>query len=95
MVDNEDNDKPKGESNGDCTCQDQGYVMESEFPQLFSQSELSDLVQDLSLSKKSSELLVCSNNCSFLRNLSQYSFLKQNQEYFKANFAQCFLLGGQ
>ena len=55
-VDKDDNDTPKEESTGDCDCQDENYVMESESSQLFSQSELNDLVRDLSLSKESSQL---------------------------------------
>ena len=55
MVDNNDDDTLKSESTGDCDCKD--YIMESESPQLFLQSELNDLVPDLSLSKRSSELL--------------------------------------
>ena len=58
MVVNDDDDTPKDESTGDCDCQDEDYVMESESPQLFSQSELNDLVPDLPLSKESSEHLV-------------------------------------
>ena len=52
LVVNNDDDRPKGESIGDCACQDEDYVMESESPQLFSQSELIDLVPDLPLSKR-------------------------------------------
>ena len=57
MVGNDNDDTPKGESTKDCDCQDEEYVMESESPQLHSQSELNDLVRDLSLSKESFELL--------------------------------------
>ena len=57
MVDNGDDDTPKGESSGDWDCKYEDYVMEPESPQLFSQSELNNLVRYLSLSKQSSELL--------------------------------------
>ena len=57
MVDNDNDDTPKGESTRDCDCQDEDYVMERESPQLFSQSDLNDLVQDLSLSEESTEIL--------------------------------------
>ena len=60
MVYIDDDDTAKGESTGDCDCKD--YAMESESPQLFSQSELNDLARDLSLSKESSELLVSGLN---------------------------------
>ena len=51
MVDNDDDDALKGESTGDCDCKD---VMKSESPQLFSESELNEVVGDRSLSKESS-----------------------------------------
>ena len=57
MVDNDDDDAPKGESTRNFDCKDEDYVVEAEPPQLFSQSELNDLLRDLSLSKESSELL--------------------------------------
>ena len=57
MVDNDDDDAPIVESTRNFDCKDGDYVVEAEPPQLFSQSELNDLVRDLSLSKESSELL--------------------------------------
>ena len=57
MVDNDDDDAPMCESTRSFDCKDEDYVVEAEPPQLFSQSELNDLVRDLSLSKESSELL--------------------------------------
>ena len=57
MVDNNDDDAPMGESTRNSDRKDEDYVVEAEPPQLFSQSELNDLVRDLSLSKESSELL--------------------------------------
>ena len=52
MVDNDDDDAPMGESTRNFDCKDEDYVVEAKPPQLFSQSELNDLVQDLSLSKE-------------------------------------------
>ena len=57
MVDNDDDDTPKSESTRDYDCQDEDHVVESGSPQLFSQSELNNLVRDISLSTESSELL--------------------------------------
>ena len=51
MVDNDDDDAPMGESTRNFDCKNEDYVVEAEPPQLFSQSELNDLVRDLSLSK--------------------------------------------
>ena len=52
MVDNDDDDAPIGESTRNFDCRDEDYVVEAEPPQLFSKSELDDLVRDLSLSKE-------------------------------------------
>ena len=57
MVDNDDDDTPKSKATRDCDFRDEDCVIESESPKLFSQSELNNLVRDLSLSKESSELL--------------------------------------
>ena len=70
MVDNDDDDAPMGESTRNFDYKDEDYVVEAEPPQLFSQSELNDLVRDLSLSKESSELLA--------------SRLKEKTSYFHA-----------
>ena len=58
MVDNDNDDTPIVESTRNSDRKDEDYVVVAEPPQLFSQSELNDLVRDLSLSKESSELLV-------------------------------------
>ena len=68
MLDNDDDDAQMGESTRNFDCKDEDYVVEAEPSQLFSQSELNDLVRDLSLSKESSELLA--------------SRLKENTSYF-------------
>ena len=57
MVDNDNDDAPMGESTRNIDWKDEDYVVEAEPPQLFLQSELNDLVRDISLSKESSELL--------------------------------------
>ena len=68
MVDSDDYDAPMGESARNFDRKYEDYVVEAEPPQLFSQSELNDLVRDLSFSKESSELLGLKKNPPTSRN---------------------------
>ena len=103
MVGNDNDDTPKGESTEDCDCQNEDYVIESESPKLHSQSELNDLVRDLSHSKESSELLafVFKEITSFqgqefpslgLERASTYNTLTIKEALCTATISQTFLL---
>ena len=94
MVDNDDDDTPKGESTGDFDRQDDDYVMESESLQLFSQSELHDVVRDLSFSKESSELLGLKKRTSSFQEQKFFSYRTRESKllpYFddKGSFVYC------